>query len=141
MTPEMQAFVEKSKEAKKQMATEGERVFRAMFKAFFEARPEVLAVRWRQYTPYFNDGDPCAFSVHEVDFKTTEGGTEDDGDYDDGFASTYDMKDAAMKAACKELCRAIGDNEVESIALAAFGDHSMVTVTREKIDVESYDHD
>lgn len=27
--------------------------------------PEVTAVTWTQYTPYFNDGDACTFSVYE----------------------------------------------------------------------------
>ena len=28
--------------------------------------PEVGGVKWYQYTPYFNDGDPCEFSTGEV---------------------------------------------------------------------------
>lgn len=26
----------------------------------------VCGIRWAQYTPYFNDGDPCYFSTHEL---------------------------------------------------------------------------
>ena len=25
----------------------------------------ITGVQWRQYTPYFNDGETCVFSVHE----------------------------------------------------------------------------
>jgi len=35
------------------------------FKVFLEAHPEIKCIFWSQYTPYFNDGDPCTFSVHE----------------------------------------------------------------------------
>lgn len=27
--------------------------------------PPGYVLQWRQYTPYFNDGEPCRFSVHE----------------------------------------------------------------------------
>lgn len=44
---------------------------------------------WTQYTPYFNDGDPCVFSVGEPWFRTvddvkgkTAGTDDDDEDYD-----------------------------------------------------------
>jgi hypothetical protein len=30
------------------------------------AQDGVLSVHWSQYTPYFNDGDPCEFTVREV---------------------------------------------------------------------------
>jgi hypothetical protein len=34
----------------------------------FEVCPEIESVYWTQYTPYFNDGDSCHFSVHEPYF-------------------------------------------------------------------------
>jgi hypothetical protein len=37
--------------------------FNDVFKTFFEQYPEITAVAWNQYTPYFNDGEPCVFSV------------------------------------------------------------------------------
>lgn len=45
---------------------------------------EVIAVRWHQYTPYFNDGDPCVFGVHSFGVKFVDV-TDDEGDYEDGF--------------------------------------------------------
>lgn len=33
--------------------------------------PGMVDFGWRQYTPYFNDGDPCVFSVGEPWFRTT----------------------------------------------------------------------
>lgn len=49
---------------------------------------EVVAVRWRQYTPYFNDGDPCTFSAYGFGVKLV-GGAEEAGDYEDGFYNVY----------------------------------------------------
>lgn len=33
------------------------------------SHPGFEAMRWRQYTPYFNDGDPCVFRIYEVYFR------------------------------------------------------------------------
>lgn len=69
---------------------------------FFTANPEIGRVRWVQYTPHFNDGDACVFSVHTVYFEIKgvgrEGGPkrpidssnilddeEDDDEWDDGL--------------------------------------------------------
>lgn len=45
--------------------------------------PNVLEFGWTQYTPYFNDGDICEFSVHSPWVRTV-----DDVDADD----TYDLE-------------------------------------------------
>ncbi len=51
------------------------------------AFPEVVAVRWTQYTPYFNDGDACTFDVYEARTKLTDT-PEEAGDYEDGFITS-----------------------------------------------------
>ncbi len=33
---------------------------------FFEKYPEAKAIAWHQYTPGFNDGNPCEFSMGEI---------------------------------------------------------------------------
>ncbi|AXH70508.1 hypothetical protein HOT75_gp121 [Gordonia phage Daredevil] len=48
------------------------------------AFPEVEAIRWRQWTPYFNDGDVCTFSAYGVEVKFVDGDDEA-GDSEDGF--------------------------------------------------------
>lgn len=52
----------------------------------------VKALRWRQYTPYFNDGDPCVFRVSEASVKLSKdvfGKTKKHSDYEDGFIDSY----------------------------------------------------
>jgi hypothetical protein len=39
---------------------------------------------WTQYTPYFNDGEPCVFDVNEVWFKTVHD-VKPKSDDDDGY--------------------------------------------------------
>ncbi|QDH93987.1 hypothetical protein SEA_EVY_127 [Streptomyces phage Evy] len=65
------------------------------------ALENVAAVRWDQYTPSFNDGEPCRFSVHTVEvrlegfevsedgFETGEGRWYDEGD--EVYLGSYDL--------------------------------------------------
>lgn len=34
--------------------------------------PTIVAFGWLQYTPYFNDGDPCVFSAHSLWVQTDQ---------------------------------------------------------------------
>lgn len=60
-----------------------------LFKAFFDAHPEAHALQWAQYTPYFNDGDPCVFSVGDVcvALKSLE---DNEADFMYGYPSDYE---------------------------------------------------
>ena len=51
--------------------------FNEIIKLFFDECPKVQAVVWSQYTPYFNDGDECVFSVNEPCFVTKNFDRED----------------------------------------------------------------
>ena len=55
----------------------------------------VKKVRWTQYTPYFNDGDPCEFSLNEFTVKLGKkfGVGKEEGEHEDGYLSTYDFQD------------------------------------------------
>lgn len=47
--------------------------------------PTIRTFGWRQYTPYFNDGDPCVFSAYGAWYLTIEDGQSDSDDADDDF--------------------------------------------------------
>lgn len=59
--------------------------FHSLFTEAFEAMPNLQAVAWTQYTPYFNDGETCEFSRHEFQAYSKGDPEEDadDNDYDD----------------------------------------------------------
>lgn len=59
---------QKIAEAQSFMQTHARSYIESGVQQFFEACPEVNAIFWRQYTPYFNDGEPCEFSVHDLFF-------------------------------------------------------------------------
>lgn len=133
MTTTLENLKQKMAETKKLIADSATSAFKEAFKDFFERHPECLAVRWRQYTPYFSDGDPCRFSVHDyyVRLPTTD---EEDGDYSDGFAYP------GHKSPLDTDLKAIFDVDDELFE-AAFGDHVRVTATREGFEVDEYSHD
>ncbi len=114
------------------------------FKELFEARPDIEAVRWRQYTPYFNDGSPCTFSVNDtyVKFKgnTDEEADEEAYDYKDGFLDSWSVREDNSKTAAFEVVDDLFSQFDDDAMMAAFGDHVVVTATRDGFDVEEY-HD
>ncbi len=61
-----------------QMAAE---VFAEGVKGIFEKHPTLEYFSWNQYTPYFNDGDVCEFSVNR-DYMTAKDINDSDEDED-----------------------------------------------------------
>ncbi len=123
--------------------------------------PDVVEFGWSQNTPYFNDGDPCVFSTNSVWVRTQDevdleldGGDELDVDYNshpslsqkkwgkDGYVP---VKLSPAKLATSERCTAL-DAAVQGgafndVLMDAFGDHAEITIRREGIQVEYYEHD
>jgi len=66
--------------------------FGEALKAFFEATPEVQSVFWTQYTPYFNDGDSCYFSVGDIWYNLAAPVSEEESDEDaeEDYEDDYD---------------------------------------------------
>ena len=114
----------------------GKEVLGAAFKAFFDAHPEVEAIRWTQYTPYFNDGDACVFSVNDFTYRTTDpqASCPEYAD-DDGFV---DDSDGPIASAVHEFERGVEDDDIFE---AVFGDHGQVTADRNGFTIDEYEHD
>jgi hypothetical protein len=130
----------------------------------------VKAVRWYQYTPYFNDGEPCVFGVHGVYFNV-DGDYSDEEDYEneargehgDGFVGDWDNafsdifggrsydplnkwtevpgSNPELGKKVKDLQKAIEDGTHFVEMANLFGDHARVTATTTKFIVDEYEHD
>lgn len=99
--------------------------------SLFEKHPKVEGFSWRQYTPYFNDGDPCRFGVH-ADYPDINGLTYDEYGYGKNA-------DADLKAAAKDIAALVRSFDVDDLE-AAFGDPSTVFVYRDgRVETEDYD--
>ncbi|GAA0853261.1 hypothetical protein ACFQVD_26850 [Streptosporangium amethystogenes subsp. fukuiense] len=134
--------------------------------------PSIVEFGWTQYTPHFNDGDPCEFGVGYPWFRTVENvadaPADEDGEYDDEDTwqmelssnetlgtrpRTWDSEsrdyryddytgpDVARYDRCLALHRAMDSEEFDEVLLAAFGDHAQVTVKKDGIKVDFYDHE
>jgi hypothetical protein len=62
---------------KAKMREEGEGIVTGLLEDFLAETPEVEAVVWTQYTPHFNDGEPCTFGVHEARVRLSKEATPD----------------------------------------------------------------
>jgi hypothetical protein len=60
---QIQQLTEQREKYEAKMKEDGKRFVSDAIKTFFAAHPQVEAVRWTQYTPYFNDGDECIFGI------------------------------------------------------------------------------
>lgn len=79
--------------ARAEFKTKAQAAMKESFKEVFDLFPEITAIRWVQYTPYFNDGDTCEFGVHEAVVTNLEGDDLDDvthyGEYDGDRDDVY----------------------------------------------------
>lgn len=80
---------------REQMTNESKQYIEQACKELFEACPEVHQIHWTQYTPHFNDGEACEFSVNEVNFVLVADLNED-GEWEDSYwegSVIYDQED------------------------------------------------
>ena len=133
-------FIQKKKEIeefRQKMRDEGKQFFGEISKEIFDAHPTLAEFSWTQYTPYFNDGDPCTFSAHHESPSMVVDG--EDNEDDDGW---YSDKDESPRAniwrSVSNSLKQFSDEDMEML----FGDHCRVTVKRGgDVEVEEYSHD
>lgn len=133
-------------------------VFEDWCKSVFEKYPKIESFGWNQYTPYFNDGDTCTFSAN-TDYLSVNGEYVDDcewtgatkvtnwGTYNretkvyDGRVEVPNEKyDKELEDATDEIRNFLHTFD-DDFYIRKFGDHSEITVTKEGVEVDDYDHD
>lgn len=138
----MQALLQKIEELNKYIHEEGEKGLLEGLKEFMEANPTVQAVRWEQYAPYFNDGDPCVFGIYAPQFRIF--GISDDakrnGDYEDGWFLAWRDELEEIKDNAIELEKALQTLEP---VLKMISEDAQITYVRgaESLLVEDVSHD
>ena len=107
----------------------------------------VEAIRMRGYAPYFNDGDPCEFSLHEPDvlLKGIDSFVSSWGDWDDYDDLEEDEDGNTLNRPTseelKEIFEAAGSVwEVidEDVFRAVFGSDQEVTFYPDKVENDEY---
>lgn len=157
----LEALKEKKKEIAKlkaeaqQMASDA---FDSFCKEIFEKNPKVESFGWSQYTPYFNDGDTCTFSAH-TDYISINGEHVDDSKWVnettvvDWGTWNRDLRvyegrvevpnldyDPELAKGCDEITEFLRNFD-NDFYITRFGDHAEITVTKDGVDVDEYDHD
>ena len=149
---------EEIKKLKKEKLEASNKIFTDLTKTIFEDHPKVESFGWNQFTPYFNDGDTCYFSVN-TDYIQINGESVDESDWINETKITnygtwnrekreyegrtevpnldYDPELSKASDEIREFLRNF-DND---FFLSQFGDHAEITITAEGVSVDEYEHD
>lgn len=112
----------------------------------------IIGIEWRQYTPYFNDGEPCIFGVNEPEFYLD--GIDESlyawvGNRDSKLYGDDQLKKAALENPLIvdniKAINAFFNSQPDDLFETVFGDHmkikAMVVDGALKFETEEYDHD
>ena len=157
----LEALKEKQKEIAKlkaeaqQMASDA---FDSFCREIFEKHPKIESFGWSQYTPYFNDGDTCTFSAN-VDYISINGEYVDDSKWVnettvvDWGTWNRDLRiyegrvevpnldyDSELSKGADEITEFLRNFD-NDFYITRFGDHAEITVSKDGVDVDEYEHD
>lgn len=128
MSAKLQELRQRMATLKKEMVEESRTAFDDAARDLFAKYPDMDRFSWRQYTPYFNDGDECVFQVHE------EADINGKNRYDEDI-------NPKLGPAYKDIADLLNAMDSESMQLV-FGDHSEITMSRDgNIKTGDYQHD
>lgn len=147
---QLKAFKEAKKKVQEAIA-ERNLVLKGAFaeasRALFDNFP-IESVSWHQYTPFFNDGDTCEFSVYNdyPDITLIGGEVIEDCDISEVNERSARKKkltdeERSLQAA-HEFLHLFDEDEYETL----FGDHARITLAREddgsvRVEEEEFEHD
>lgn len=147
-------LIAEQRELQKKFQATAQELFKETTKELFKMNPNVTGIVWTQYTPFFNDGDTCEFSVNEPSFTNApDPESVHWGEYDGDEETAADGSEIFVwegwgsapaslnKESCEAFARMIQSSEMEDVMKAMFDDHVKVTATREGFSVDEYDHD
>lgn len=127
----------KIQEAKDRALEEAKVLFQDMSQDVFNRYPDMSSFGWVQYTPYFNDGDPCYFSAHTDSYAIR---INEDWMESDEWDENEEARGAKVLPEPEEISAMLSvfdDSDLESM----FGDHVEIQVTRGGVNVYGYSHD
>jgi hypothetical protein len=169
MFDKFDSLVDELAVAKAKFSREAKLLLQDAFNEMFMKYQFVHAFRWTQFTPYFNDGEPCVFRVYELTYSIGPNTLglptgEYAGDYEDGFLTEYYLRvgepcTVTLGSGYSYIQRKFPSTVVEEFVkdVAAlqskmsqladmlqdvYGDHVQVTVYASgTTDVDEYDHE
>lgn len=154
------AVLERANELRLAMEKELRKSMEELFKEFWEKNPVITAVVWTQYAPYFNDGDPCIFRVHDLAFTNATPEMLEEFSREIAWANWEDEEDSSYFAlgswdleegvkvlsgdydvqSMKDLNQLLCSSPMSSVMEETFGSDHMVFATREGFKVDYYEN-
>lgn len=140
------------KAAQDRLTEEAKEAMKTGLASLFARFPVIGSIQWTQYVPVFNDGEPCVFTVGEVEFHPDGGdGGEDSqlsyyqeyvkneatGHYDPTNNYRDPRMTPALEAAMRSVERFFSYNK--KMLESSFGAGTKVVVTKDKVVTEEYD--
>jgi len=166
----IQEFKEKKAqiaEQQKELQNSLKSVFNKGTKELFDKYPSHLGqIFWTQYTPYFNDGDPCEFTMGEF-YVNGQESCDYNKDAPEFLNSLYTEEELVIRGNWKPIDRydykpfenGLSPERIEEFRIMEeevqnflnlfdyedyrfmFGEHVEITITKDGISVEEYCHD
>ena len=123
---EYTAFKEQVKEIQEKLQHTGEKFLIQNFRRIFEKYPELKDISWTAYTPYFNDGDECTYhSRHKFPEIEVDGHVWNSPEY------------KRIEGEVRSFLQQFDDELMKTL----FGDHIQITVNKDGINIEEYEHE
>lgn len=126
----------KLEELKKRVSTIGLDYLKDECQKLFDNNPDLIDFGWRQYTPFFNDGDPCTFRCFKGDPMVNgyDSYSDDEPDNPDKYPKLTKEEGKKLRKRVRDFLDGFHEDEF----LEWFGDHVKVTVTRKGIETDEY---
>lgn len=119
----LKALVNEIKALKKELTQKAKDGLMLCLKELFEQHPEVKTLQFAAYTPYFNDGDECTFRCSAY------------------YADINEDEDAGVSDDVADVFRSALAQLDDDTWMDIVGDHALVTITPQGINVVEYDHE
>lgn len=141
-------LIENFNEQKKEFQTKIKKAFKEELKTLVFP-DKIKSIEWTQYTPYFNDGDNCEFSVNS-DYLSINGDREDDVDfisktnYEKVNGQYMEVPNPNYDKECADFVNRFSNiigQMPNEVMLNMFGDHVSVTYSDGKFTVSDCRHD
>ena len=123
----------------------GKAAFKAEINHLFATVPGLIRLGWTQYTPYFNDGDACIFSVNGVmwldqalwnEFDNDPNFLDDIYDWHECWGGWHQQNVPDPIAEFTEKIQTSTE-----LMLELFGDHATVICDQNEITISTCNHD
>ena len=145
MSNKLEQFLKSFEEKQEAFRNEAKGIFKEYCKEFLQENPEIKTVVFAAYTPYFNDGEECVFSVHGCIFTNASKSEADIYEiYQEDVPAEYETwygDCGSSKKSYSEFSNMVESSIMNDVIRSMFGDHVLVAIDAEGFEVVDYEHE